>query len=158
MTTWLRRQLPSLAVLLLLAGAGFWLLLRPAPPLPGLSLPLANGGRVRLGAYRGQALVIRLWSDGCAPCRQDPPVLTALYPELRRRDARLLIIDLGTSVPPKAALPGALALDPQHTFSRATGNAFQAPATLLVDREGRIREQLRGALDPSRILAWLATQ
>ncbi len=158
MTGWLRRQLPSLLILLLVGGAGAWLLMRPAAPLPGLELALADGGRLSLAAQRGRPLVILLWSPGCGICRDDAGRLADLAPELERRGAALLVIESGAATAPDPLPAYPLALDPERRFLHASGDRWAPPATLLVDRKGRVREHLRGALDPARILAWLTTQ
>jgi cytochrome c biogenesis protein CcmG/thiol:disulfide interchange protein DsbE len=47
---------------------------------PDFTLPLlAQEGNWQLSAQRGQVVVINFWGSWCAPCREEAPMLQALY-------------------------------------------------------------------------------
>ncbi len=52
----------------------------PAAPsdLPALSLECFSGGTVDLGLAPGAPTVVNLWASGCAPCREELPVVQQL--------------------------------------------------------------------------------
>lgn len=164
MTAFLRQQLPSLLILILLSGAGFWLLQSGKQVPPALSLSFSDGHQATLASYRGKPLVIHFWAPDCGVCVQDIPRLARLYPELKRQNAELIGIELSTRSTTKAGMPTGALKQPYPMATATKGKRdpaiddIEPSTTLLIDSNGQVAERLHGPLDPVRILAWLATQ
>jgi len=121
--------------------------LLPDAPLAGL-----NGPSRRLSDYRGRALVINVWASWCGPCRMEMASLERLA--WRDPDADFDVIGISTddeAADAKAYLAGSHAtishfIDRNLQLERLLG-ASRIPLTVLVDRSGRIRDKVYGALE-----------
>lgn len=131
-------------------------LMRTDPP----AIPAAAGfqdgdGAARtLGDYAGRGLVVNLWATWCVPCVAEMPELQ----ELARKVAGQGILVLPLSSDRGGAevvrrfyaanridgLP--VLLDPRGDAARAWG-ARGLPTTLVIDRQGRERGRVEGAID-----------
>lgn len=128
-----------------LAQRAYGLIARAAPDF---TLHAVAGGNVRLSEHRGEVVVLSFWSSGCGTCRSQ---LDALNRSLATyRSAGLEVYGVGLDdVPARAAdyargVPVAfpMLLDP----SKAVGRAYEVdnlPMTVLIDRNGTIRNVLR---------------
>ena len=125
------------------------LLDRPAPPLEGATL---GGGRFDIGDHRGDVVLVNVWASWCAPCRQEYPVLEEADRELGTRglqvvgidtqdteaEAQKFLDDLGGANFPSV-------LDPDGRIAVEWGT-FGVPETFVVDRDGRLRAKVVGAV------------
>lgn len=129
----------------LLDGSGSGAAGQPAPPLPAEVLVPP---RVTIDSLRGRPAAINFWASWCEPCRQEAPGFARLSRELRgraslvgvdwedERDAALAFIDeYGWSFPIVRASGGELA---------ASYGVVGLPATVILNRVGRISEVLQG--------------
>src|SRR5262249_5370055 len=48
-------------------------------PTPRDTLPLLNGGTVRLDDLQGKAVIVNFWNSWCQPCLQEAPSLDRFY-------------------------------------------------------------------------------
>ena len=62
----------------------------PGVVAPEIDLPALGGGRVKLSALKGHAVVISFWGTWCPPCREEFPELVAA--EKQYRDAGLVVL------------------------------------------------------------------
>jgi thiol-disulfide isomerase/thioredoxin len=122
------------------------------PAAPQLSGELLEGGRYDLSQDRGQVVVINFWGSWCAPCRAEIDDLERVYQATKDRGVRFLGINVrddrdkakafhqGKVTYPSVIDPSSkLALDfdiPPNTI----------PATIVLDREGRIAVVIREAV------------
>jgi cytochrome c biogenesis protein CcmG/thiol:disulfide interchange protein DsbE len=134
------------------------LLLGAAPPPPGSPAPdfqLKNlkGSLVRLSTLRGQPVVLHFWATWCPHCLSEMPLLESASRDLSARGAQVLAINLGE--PRKKVeryardqgLNFTILLDTHGKAAQAFG-VVGLPATVVIDREGRIAGQIdMGRLD-----------
>lgn len=116
-----------------------------APGLPPVGAPL------RLADLRGRVVVLNLWASWCDSCRDEAPILEAMW---RRHRARGVVV-LGVNVRDLRDR----ATDFQRTYgmtfpSVRDGNgdimgrygATGVPETFIIDRAGRVAAVIRGQL------------
>ena len=119
---------------------------------PAVDLPRLDGGRWSLASARGEAVLLHFWATWCEPCREELPQLAAMARRERARGLQLMAVDYrepastvrGFLQPLGLDLP--VALDDEGTVAKA----FEArvfPCTVGIDRTGRARFQLMGAVD-----------
>ena len=114
-------------------------------PAPEFRLPLAGGEEVALADYRGKVLLLNFWATWCTPCRAEMPAIEQVYRAHRERGFEVLAVDVqeneadvlkflgevGVSFPSAIDASG-------DVVRRYRANAL--PTTMLIDREGIIRE------------------
>jgi cytochrome c biogenesis protein CcmG/thiol:disulfide interchange protein DsbE len=61
------------------------------PPAPAFTLDrLDRPGKLSLAAYRGRPVVINFWASWCVPCKEEAPLLEAVWK--RHRDEGLVVV------------------------------------------------------------------
>ncbi|RJP70194.1 MAG: TlpA family protein disulfide reductase [Comamonadaceae bacterium] len=131
----------------------------PTPKLETLNL---DGQAVKLSDLKGRAVLLNFWASWCEPCRTEMPTLQGLPPLLG--EDRLAVIALNFKEPPQRALRFVAQtgltlpvwLDPLGEHARAWGvRVF--PTTVLIDRQGRAHQRVRGEVDWSgnEALGWV---
>lgn len=127
---------------------------QPAPALRGTSL---DGAPFDLADLRGKVVLVNVWASWCDPCRRELPVFVDAQDRwsgqgfavagIDIRDnpesARRMLAELGARELTSVA-------DPLGVTAVAWG-ARGVPETFLVDRAGRVRWWVQGAVDQ----AWL---
>lgn len=129
----------------LLAGDGPVAHGKSAPPLPATVLVPP---RVTIDSLRGRPAAIDFWASWCRPCRQEAPGLAQLFRDLRGR-ASLVGVDWKDK--PHAARAFINEYGWTFPILRASGKTLAGsygvvglPATIILNRAGRIAEVLRG--------------
>lgn len=121
---------------------------------PAFSLKDLKGRRARLSDYKDKVVLINLWATWCAPCLAEMPELVKLqkangarglqvigvtYPNDRRTSVRRLVRRFKLNYPVLFGTPEML-------------DAYQVgeilPVTIIVDRNGKIRDRILGILEP----------
>jgi thiol-disulfide isomerase/thioredoxin len=131
-------------------------------PTPALATMDLQGQAVTLADFKGRAVLLNFWASWCEPCRTEMPMLQDL-PSLIGED-RIAVIALNFKEPPQRALRFVqqtnlslpVWLDPLGEHARAWGvRVF--PTTVLIDRQGRARQRVRGEVDWSsrEALGWV---
>lgn len=120
-----------------------------------------DGQRVSLADYRGQVVVLNLWAIWCGPCIAEIPELVELQRRIEPDGATVigLALDSGSADQVLDFWQRRLELEPAYplwlTSMERAEKHFQAttvPLTLLIDREGNIRDRLLGAHDAETLL------
>jgi cytochrome c biogenesis protein CcmG, thiol:disulfide interchange protein DsbE len=154
-----RALLAFLAVCAVVGLLGFGLLskgeakIAVGDPAPDRELPILGGpGEGSIADYRGRWVLVNLWASWCAPCRQEAPELDEFARRYRKRDVRVLGINVQDNS------DDALAFLREHHVRypqlRSVGDERSAafgstgvPENFLVDRRGRLALIWRGPVD-----------
>ena len=117
------------------------------------SLKDLKGKRARLTDYRGKVVLINFWATWCAPCRAEMPDLVAWQNEYRDRGLQII----GVTFPPyrgRSVRDAARRLKVNYPVlfgTREVAGMFDVsevlPTTVVIDREGKIRERIKGVID-----------
>lgn len=113
-------------------------------PAPEIGLKDLAGEPVTLEALKGQVVLVDFWASWCAPCREELPVLEALYKKYRAQG--LVIVGVGLDKDAKnlgkflRATP--LSFRIVHDAAGAVADRYappKMPSSYLVDRKGIVR-------------------
>ncbi len=121
----------------------------PMPPLAGRTL---QGQTLSAADLEGRVVVVNFWATWCGPCRREQPALSAVRSEqgpdgavfvgVNFRDdaaaARAYLDEFAVSYPSLEDPSGAIAYDFGVPY---------LPATIVADRDGRLRFLVLGAVD-----------
>lgn len=121
---------------------------------PGFTLKDTRGRLARLSDYKGKVLLINFWATWCAPCQAEMPALVELQKEYQARGLQIV----GITYPPQrrsAVLRVMRRLKLNYPMLFGTRQVTDAygigeilPVTIVVDRNGNIRERILGMLEP----------
>ncbi|VAW92158.1 hypothetical protein MNBD_GAMMA23-220 [hydrothermal vent metagenome] len=116
---------------------------------PDFTLPSSTKQNIRLAEQRGQVVMLNFWATWCNPCRVEIPHLQDLYNQYKdigftvigvnidnnKTKAAKMARDLGATFP--------ILFDNTQTVSKLY-SIKAMPFTLLIDRDGKIREIFYG--------------
>ncbi len=113
-------------------------------PAPDFTLAARGGQHLSLSQYKGQVVMINFWATWCGPCRQEMPLLDAMYQKYKRMGFTLI----GVNVEPdskaaeeylkKVPVTFPIAFDPDSSVSKLY--AVQGmPSSVIIDRKGNAR-------------------
>jgi cytochrome c biogenesis protein CcmG, thiol:disulfide interchange protein DsbE len=120
-----------------------------SPPVPPLRLPALTGAPVDLRALRGHAVVMNFWASWCDPCREETPLLEAVWRAYRPRGLVVLGIDtrdlesLALAFVSQYGITYPNVRDPDGSVARLFGTTG-VPETFFIDSLGRIRGKFPG--------------
>jgi peroxiredoxin len=123
--------------------------LQPSGMAPDFTLRSMDGPNVRLNEQRGRVVMVNFWATWCGPCRQEMPHLNKLHDKYRDSGFVLLGVNIddnaraATDLATKLGLRFPVLLDTDKSVSRLY-DLGSMPATVLIDREGRVRHLHRG--------------
>jgi peroxiredoxin len=138
--------------MLALAAATSGATVAPASMAPDFTLRTMKGPNLRLQEQRGQVVMVNFWATWCGPCRQEMPHLNKLYDKYKSSGFVLLGVNIdddaakATDLATKLGLRFPVLLDTDKRVSR-TYDMNAMPATLLIDRDGKVRYIHRGYRD-----------
>jgi peroxiredoxin len=121
-------------------------------PAPDFTLRRLDGPNLRLAEQRGQVVLVNFWATWCGPCRQELPQLDRLYEKYRSAGFVLLGVNVDDDAARAAGIARQLGLrfpvlfDADKSVSRLY-ELQSMPATVLIDRDGRVRYLHRGYQD-----------
>ncbi len=113
-------------------------------PAPDFTLPMLDGGNLRLQEQRGQVVLVNFWASWCGPCRQEMPLLDRMHQ--RYQDAGFVV--LGVNVEGDKRLAQGLVqqtgvnfpiLIDQDQKVSALYDVSAMPSSVVLDRNGVVR-------------------
>jgi len=149
----MRRMLSFFLVAAILATALPCAAIRLNTPAPDFTLKDLQGGRQTLSAYKGKLVLLNFWSTTCPPCVQELPSLNDLHKEQKQAGLVVLGIALDPTEKPVRELVGKLRLefpvmlDSNKDVYFDSYGLFGQPVSVIVDRNGLVREKIIGAVD-----------
>ena len=121
---------------------------------PAVALKDLRGRTVRISDYKGKVVLLNFWATWCPPCRAEMPELVRLQQQYRRRGLQII----GVTYPPtelRAVRQFIRSIGVNYPIllgAEETKAMFDAgetlPLTVLIDREGKIRDKIEGILLP----------
>jgi thiol-disulfide isomerase/thioredoxin len=119
---------------------------------PALALKDLRGRTVRLSDYRGKVVLLNFWATWCPPCRAEMPDLVKWQREFRAKGLQVI----GITYPPtewsavRRFIRSIKVNYPVLIGATKTKTLFDSgetlPITVVIDREGNIRERIEGIL------------
>jgi peroxiredoxin len=117
---------------------------------PDFQLTTLDGRRVSLASLRGKVVLVNFWATWCPPCRIEMPGFQRVYEA--KHHAGFTIVGISTDAIGSGAVadfvrergityPIAMATG---AVIRDFGGARALPTSFLIDREGRIRNEVKG--------------
>jgi cytochrome c biogenesis protein CcmG/thiol:disulfide interchange protein DsbE len=125
-------------------------------PAPEFTLPLFDGRAVSLADFRGSVVVVNFWASWCLPCRDEAPILQALWESERGSG----VVVIGINIWDRDAEARAFVHQYGLTFPTGPDRAGRIavalglrgiPETFVVDRAGRIAYRIAGPLNAARL-------
>ncbi len=133
---------------------------RPAPDVTFTSL---DGSSVPPSALRGQHVLVDFWATWCKPCVTSIPKLVEIQEEFGERGLRVVGVSIDEIEADRVRafvdeknMAYTVALDGGDEPAWLAYRVAAIPAAFLVDPDGRIVAEWKGAVDPSRIRAEIA--
>lgn len=119
---------------------------------PDFSLKSSTGRNMRLSELRGEVVLLNFWATWCGPCRQEMPQLGRLYTQYREAGFTLLGVNIDDSRANAETMVKKLGVHFPTLFDsdKRVARLYDVdtmPATLLIDRDGRVRYVHRGYRD-----------
>lgn len=116
-----------------------------------------DGNRRHIDEWRDKVIILNFWATWCAPCLEEIPMFIELQQRYRASGVQFIGIALqdaeevrGYSEAVNIPYPLLFGGDEVIKIGRQYGNEIGAiPYTVMVDREGKIAFQKRGALSKS---------
>jgi len=140
---------PLLAFLAIAVAAPAQATPAPSKPAPDFTLRVMNGPNLRLQEQRGKVVLVNFWATWCGPCREEMPQLNSLYEKYKASGFVLLGVNVDEDVRNVNTVVGQLGvkfpvlLDTDKQVSKLY-ELSAMPATVLIDREGKVRYLHRG--------------
>ena len=128
----------------------------PAPKLEFSDIP---GARRQFSQLKGKVIVVNFWATWCAPCKGEMPEFVKAYAAYRDRGVEFV----GAANEPRSAkakvrefmqeaqVQFPVWLEASEDHMKALGVGPGLPATVIVDRQGRVAARITGVTDAAQL-------
>lgn len=124
-------------------------------PMPSYSATLLDGKPLNLAGEKGNVVFLNVWATWCGPCRFETPELQALQNQYAANGLKVIgvSVDEGDTAAVKTfvaeqKITYAIAVDPEGRIATLVQTTV-LPASLLIDRNGKIVWRQIGAIMPN---------
>jgi len=151
-----KRWLAAVAVMTLV-GVGAWHYLPGAPTkvkegavAPDFTLKDLKGATRTLP--RGDVVLLNFWATWCPPCRKEMPSMVSLYERLKDHGLKVVAVSVDreladlTGFVREYGIPFEVLHDADLSVSHRYG-VYKYPETFIIDRRGKVRYHLIGAVN-----------
>lgn len=117
---------------------------------PTFELADINGKKTDLSDYKGKVVLINFWATWCGPCKAEMPSLNKLFLSLKNDGLIVLAIAVDSSEEPVKSFLKNKTVDFPVLMDKEQDVYFDLyavlglPTSFLIDRDGIIREKIRG--------------
>ena len=110
------------------------------------------GRKIRLNDYRGKVVLLNFWATWCAPCQVELPRFAEWQKRYGSQGLQVLAVSMDDSAAPVRRTARRLHLDfpvvmGDPKLGEKYGGVLGLPITFLIDRDGTIVAQFKGATD-----------
>lgn len=143
----------GLAAAILSAQSGY-------PRAPEFSIKGLDGTIISLADMRGKVVFINFWATWCPPCREEIPDFVEFYRQNKSRGVEIVGFSVDKLSPEdlrafvlknKMSYPVAFAT---QKLMREYQPGPLIPTTIVIDKQGRIRDKQEGSLDKATLTDW----
>jgi thiol-disulfide isomerase/thioredoxin len=122
---------------------------RSSSPAPDFTIDARGGKKLSLSQFKGQVVMLNFWATWCGPCRQEMPLLDAMYKKYRPMGFTLV----GVNVEPDSKEAQSFLQQVPVTFPIAFDTESKVtkmykvqgmPSTIIIDRKGNARVVHKG--------------
>lgn len=116
---------------------------------PAFQLTALGGESLSSNSLRGKVVLVNFWATWCPPCRFEMPGFQSVYDS--RKDKGFVVLGIATDGDREAVDRFLTEHHITYPISMASGTVVQSfggvnvlPTSFLIDRNGRIRNEVRG--------------
>lgn len=121
------------------------------PLPPEANLRTLDGQEFRLSELRGQVVLLNFWASYCVPCRTEIPEFNVMQRELAAEGLKVIGVNYYDDADGIREFQQDIKQDYTQLLAgddaREKFDASALPVTYILDREGRVREKIRGSRD-----------
>lgn len=124
-------------------------------PMPPYSATLLDGKPLNIASEKGNVVFLNVWATWCGPCRFETPELQALQDQYAANGLKVIgvSVDEGDTAAVKTfvaeqKITYSIAVDPEQRIATLVQTTV-LPASLLIDRNGKIVWRQIGAIMPN---------
>ncbi|KTR14018.1 TlpA family protein disulfide reductase [Curtobacterium citreum] len=125
----------------------------------------SDGDTISSEALRGKVVVLNFWYAGCPPCRAEAKYLNQVHDQYADQDVAFVGVNVRDEAGTAAAFERTFKVDYPNVLDAGTGTMQLAlsgqiapnavPATIVLDKQGRVAARVLGAVDGPSILQTL---
>lgn len=131
-----------------------WVILAPQTAAPDIKVVTLKGSSLSLKQLRGKVVLVNFWATTCTTCVGEMPKMVDTYQSFAPRGYEMVAIAMDYDRPDwvlnysrQHALPFTVALDLKGDAAQAFGGVRLTPTSFLIDKQGRIVQQILGEPD-----------
>jgi peroxiredoxin len=123
---------------------------------PDFALIDMQGNKHRLSDYRGQGVFLNFWGTWCPPCKKEMPYINNQYHQYKDKGIQVLTVDINESplavkqFADRLKLDFPIMIDTDEEVMNTYGIDL-LPATILIDKNGKVVNIHTGELTENRI-------